>query len=90
MPRSRHIIRAELKKQILDRIKQGEVSIPQIAAEHGISPKTIYNWLGKGVTAPPSVLELAKLKRENRSLKELLGQLTFELSREKKKEAHYR
>ena len=51
MPRSRHTIRAELKKQILDRIKQGEVSIPQIAAEHGISPKKIYSWLGKGVRA---------------------------------------
>lgn len=90
MPKLRQIVRPELKKQILNRIKQEGVSVSQIAEEHGIASTTIYGWLGKGVTAPPSVLELAKLKRENQALKEILGQITFELSLAKKKEINIR
>jgi len=90
MAKSKHIIRPELKKQILDRIKQEGITVSRAAEEHGVNPRTIYGWLGKGITAPPSVLELAKLKRENQALKEILGQITFELSLAKKKEAFSR
>lgn len=77
----------ELKDQILERIKRGETPIARIAQEHGIHTSTIYNWLGRGVTAPPSVAELARLKKENQALTELIGKLTIELENEKKKEA---
>lgn len=76
---------ADVKRQILDRIKEGDVSISQIAEEHGISNRTIYGWLSKGATAAPSWLELNKLKKENTALKELLGRVMLEIEISKKK-----
>lgn len=78
-------ISADLKRQILDRVKQGGVSIAQIAGEHGISNRTIYGWLSKGATAAPSWIELNKLKKENMALKELIGKITYEMTMAQKK-----
>lgn len=78
-------VAADVKRQILDRIKGGGVSISQIAEEHGISNRTIYGWLSKGATAVPSWLELNKLKKENAALKELLGKVMLEIEFSKKK-----
>jgi len=89
MPKQTHKISNEVKKQIIERVKQGGVPVPDIAAEHGIHVSTIYSWLTKGVKAPPSILELAKLKRENQQLLGLVGKLTVELSTPKKKNAGY-
>ena len=86
MPNKIHKIPSDLKKQILERVKQGEISTPQIAEEHGISTKTIYNWLAKGATAPPTWREMAKIKKENRLLHEIIGKLTVQLSSVEKKE----
>jgi len=83
MPKSP--VPADIKRQILDRIKQGEASITQIAEEHGLSDKTIYRWLSKGATSAPSWLELNKLKKENTALKELLGRVMLEVELSKKK-----
>lgn len=80
-----NVISADVKRQILDRIKQGGASISQIAQEHGISNRTIYGWLSKGATSAPSWLELNKLKRENAALKELLGRVMLETELSKKK-----
>lgn len=85
MPR-KHVIKPEIKQQILERVKQGDKPITQIAAEHGISTNTIYKWIGHNTTASPSLLEFAKLRKENQMLKELLGQITYEMSQSKKKE----
>jgi transposase-like protein len=57
----------------------------QIAQEHGISDKTIYGWLGKGLTGQPTWAEVTKLKRENQALKELLGKLLYERELAQKK-----
>lgn len=77
---------ADVKRQILDRIKQGNASITQIAQEHGLSDKTIYRWLSNGATpSAPSWLEFNKLKRENATLKELLGRVMLEIELSKKK-----
>lgn len=78
-------ISADVKRQILDRIKEGGISISQIADEHGISNRTIYGWLSKGASSAPSWLELNKLKRENAALKELLGRVMLETELSKKK-----
>lgn len=82
---SKHKISIEVKKQIIQRVKQEGAKVSEIAAEHGINPKTIYRWLAKGVEAPPGILELARLKRENKSLLELVGHLTLELAKAQKK-----
>jgi transposase-like protein len=86
MPRGHPSVSKEVKEQILKRIKDDGVPIAQIAQEHGISTKTIYNWLGRGVKAPPSILELSRLKRENQGLMELIGRMTVKLSSAEKKD----
>lgn len=85
MPKGHPIVSQEIKDQILNRIKEDGVPVAQAAQEHGIRPKLIYNWISRGVTAPPSILEISKLKRENQALKELIGELTLEMSLAKKK-----
>ena len=76
---------ADVKRQILDRIKEGGVSISQIAEEHGISNRTIYGWLSKGATSAPGWIEFNKLKSENVALKELIGKLTYDMTVAQKK-----
>ena len=88
MPKGHPAVSKEVKEQILQRIRDQGLPVSQVAQEHGLSTKTIYGWISKGITAPPSVLEIAKLKRENQALKELIGELTLEMSLAKKKE-HY-
>ena len=87
MPKGHPKVSKEVKDQIIKRIKEDGVSVPQAASEHGLSAKTIYNWLGKGVTAPPSVIELSKLKRENQTLNEIIGRLTVKLTMAEKKDS---
>ena len=80
-----HKVSKEIKNQILKRIKEEGVSAAQAAEDHGVSTKTIYNWLAKGVTKQVSWGEFNKLKRENQDLKTLIGEITIELSKTKKK-----
>ena len=42
----------EIKEQILKRIKEEGVSVADAAVEHGISTKTIYNWMRNTVKYP--------------------------------------
>lgn len=86
MPKGKYKVSPEVKQQILKRIKEEGVSVTQAAEEHGLSTQTIYGWIAKGVTAPPSVLELSRLKRENQTLHEIIGRLTVKLSLAEKKE----
>ena len=87
MPK-RHVIRPDVKAQILKRLKEDGVPVATLAEEHGISTKTIYNWLSRGtVNNQPSLLAFAKLKKENQILKELVGNLTLYIDKEKKKTA---
>ena len=78
-------ISKEVKDQILKRIKDEGVSVTQAAEEHGISTASIYTWLTKGVSKNPSWLEVAKLKKENKALLELVGEITMKLSATQKK-----
>lgn len=85
MPKGQHHVSKEVKEQILKRIKDEGLPVAKVAEEHGLKAHTIYQWISRQVTAPPSILEVAKLKRENQALKELIGELTMELRLEKKK-----
>ena len=75
----------DVKEQILKRIKDEGVPVSQAAEEHGISSQTIYGWLTKGASGNPSWSEVAKLKKENKALLELVGHLTVKLSGTPKK-----
>jgi transposase len=77
-------INSEVKQEILGRIKAGE-EVKKVSAQYGVSERTIYLWLKKGVVNNVSALEMGKLKKENQILKEIVGVLTMELEKVKKK-----
>lgn len=77
-------INNEIKQEILVKVKNGE-SVKKIANQYGVSDRTIYGWLKKGVVGTISPLELGKLRKENQILKEIVGVLTMELEKVKKK-----
>jgi transposase-like protein len=75
----------EVKAQIINRIKNEGVSVAEAAKDHGVSEASIYTWLGKKAEGGPSVLEIAKLKKENNELLRLVGEMTLKLSETQKK-----
>lgn len=81
----KHRIAHEVKEQIINRIRNDGVTVAAAAKDHGIDPSTIYGWLGKSADGTPSVLEFAKLKRENEELLKLVGLMTLKLSESQKK-----
>ncbi|MHB1769503.1 MAG: transposase [Minisyncoccota bacterium] len=78
-------IALDVKEQIINRIKNEGVTVAQAAKEHGVSEASIYTWLGAKVQGVPSVLEMARLKRENDELLRLVGKITLTLSEAQKK-----
>lgn len=75
----------ETKEQILKRIKEEGVTVLQAATDAGISTKSIYNWMrNKTLLSGSSVLEISRLKRENKELLEIIGRLTHDLRKPKK------
>lgn len=74
----------EVKEEILSKVKSGE-AVATLAKQYGISDKAIYNWIGGRTTKRVSWLDYAKLKRENQQLKEIIGVLSLEVEKSKKK-----
>lgn len=77
-------ISKEVKDEILSKVKSGERVIT-ISKQYGVSEKTVYNWLRLGTEDKISIIEHNKLKRENIELKAIIGALTIEVERLKKK-----
>ena len=77
-------IATAIKEEILGKVKSGE-KVPVIAQQYGISEKTIYTWLRRKALGTISILEYNRLKSENQQLKEIVGVLTVELTKLKKK-----
>lgn len=82
MPRYKAVPK-EIKEEIVRRLKDGEPAV-KLASEYGISDKTIYHWTVKSTRKINPILELSRLKRENKALYEMIGVLTVEHSKEKK------
>ena len=78
-------IAPDVKAQIISRIKNDGVSVAQAAKDAGVSDASIYTWLGKKAEGGPSVLEIAKLRKEVAQLLQLVGELTLKLSESQKK-----
>ena len=66
------------------KVKSGEPAA-SVAEKYGISPKTIYGWLRWNTVKGVGWLDYAKIKRENQQLKEIIGVLTLEVAKSKKK-----
>ncbi len=77
----------EIREEILFRIKQGHKA-PELAQEYGISKNTIYAWLREGVVAKVSTLEFSRMRRERDDLLKIVGNLTLEVEKRKKKKGH--
>jgi F0F1-type ATP synthase delta subunit len=69
--------------EIIAKVKAGE-KVVDLANIYGVSAKTIYNKTGKIGETDNSLLEINRLKREVKQLREVLGYVTTELSKEKK------
>lgn len=78
-------IAPEVREQIINRIKNEGVTVAQAAKDHGVSEQTVYNWIGAKVGGGPSIMEIAKLRRENDELLKLVGILTLKLNESQKK-----
>jgi len=78
-------ISKEIKERIISKIKNEGIPVSQLAEEYSINRKTIYGWLSRSANQTVSILETNKLKRENQQLLEVVGKLTFELEKTKKK-----
>lgn len=74
----------ELREQIISRIKKDGITVAQASADHGVSTKTIYNWLNQGLEKSPSYREFVHLKKQNRDLLTIIGALTVESKKLKK------
>ena len=74
----------EIKEEILHKIKNEGLTGAEASKLYGINVKNIYRWLAQGITGKSNQIEINRLKRENRVLKELLGQLLIDKERGKK------
>ena len=77
-------INPEVKEDIEGKIKEG-LSVTAASKQFGVATKTIYGWLTKKATGDPSTLEFVRLKKENQELYALVGRITSQLERSKKK-----
>jgi transposase-like protein len=84
MNKKHHRIAADVKADILRRVKEEGISVAQAAKEHGIYEGAIYGWMVKGATGAPSWAEFSRLQKQNRELLELVGEITLKLSMTKK------
>jgi hypothetical protein len=80
-------ISLEIKNEILKKIKEGQTA-KDLASLYGISSKSIYNWLRDNLEGGVSPLEIGKLRKENEFLLGLVGRLTVEVTKSKKKLRH--
>ena len=78
------VIAKEVKEEILSKVKAGEPAA-SVAEKFGISVRTIYGWLRWTTTNKVSWMEHIKLKKENQQLKEIIGVLSLEVAKSKKK-----
>ncbi len=78
------IIDPTTKASILEAIKNG-TKVMEAAMQYKVSDKTIYTWLrNQADNTGTSNLEIAKLKRENQELKEIIGMFTLQKKRAEK------
>jgi transposase-like protein len=78
-------ISKEVKEEILSKIKAG-AKVVDISKDYGVSTKTIYYWLRGKTDSGASVMEVRRLRKENEELKAIVGALTMDLTKLKKRE----
>lgn len=80
-------INPEIKAEILARVRSGKESITEIASEYGVGRSTVSGWLERAVKESPgtTLSELVQLRKEKAELYQLIGRITVEMDRYKKR-----
>ena len=79
----KHVEKAAKEQLLLD-IKNG-MKVSEAGAKYSVTPATIYGWMkAQADNTGTSSLEVAKLRRENQELKELVGFFALEKRRAEK------
>lgn len=75
----------ELKEEIINKIKSEGITAVEAAKRYGIDVNNIYRWVSSGIAgAKGNLFEINRLKKENRQLKQIIGEIMFEKERGKK------
>lgn len=77
-------ISKDIKDQVLARVREGKDTVVEIARQHGLKISTVYAWISRSVSAGSPLLQVARLKKQNRSLKQIIGNLMLEMESGKK------
>ena len=75
----------DVKAYIIKRVKEGEKTVKEISAEHGLGIKAIYKWL-KDETGGSADPLISKLQKENQLLKQLVAELSLKIIESEKYE----
>lgn len=79
----KHVDKA-VKEQVLLDVKNG-MKVSDAGTKYSITPTTIYGWMKvQADNTGTSSLEVAKLRRENQELRELIGFFALEKKRAEK------
>ena len=74
----------EIKQAVLDDVKNG-MKVSEAGSKHGVTVKSIYRWMRtQADNTGTSSLEVAKLRRENQELKEIIGLFALQKKRAEK------
>jgi transposase-like protein len=85
MGKQGHRVAAEVKTEIIRRVKEDGIPVLQVAKEHGVTDRAIYTWLGAGSQGAPTFSEFSRIQRQNKDLLEIIGEMTLKLSQTQKK-----
>lgn len=77
-------ISRDIRDQVLARVREGKDTVIEIAGQHGLKVNTVYGWLSRSVAGGSPLLQTARLKKENRYLKQIIGNLVLDMERGKK------
>ena len=85
MPKGHPALSEAQKKEIVARVSENGERVPELAREFKVHSKTIYNLLSRQANKAGALIELAKVKRENKALLTIIGSLVAESKLGKKK-----
>ena len=82
-------ISKEVKKKILDSVKNDWIAVSKLSEEYWISTVTIYSWMRKeweqNKSSTVNLWELNRLKKDKQDLLLIIWELTAEINKTKKK-----
>ena len=84
MPKGYPVLTHEQKQEIITRIREKGERVPDLVKEYGVKPNTIYNLVRRTAIGPNTTLELARLKRENEALVNIIGRMVADQKMGKK------